>query len=245
MALFGGQYVDRDQGGGEAAPAPLRATSVGRSGWQPNQRSERQSSFHRAQCRLGEPSPCRAWKALSRAAYAVRAVGEVSTAAPLTARAAANHQYPARARRGYIQPKTPAPLTETLSLVSFGQQQTTLPKVSHGHDGGAGRTHVRRSGNIHGHRRDEDRKVQCKGADQKQHDQDRPEVRSTPHVAKPFQKSRGSAMRSDACTQFRETQERHREQHCANESPLRRKPSRCQPLQSANRQRRDQSSGQQ
>ena len=56
---------------------------------------------------------------------------KVRAAAPLTARAAANHQYlGARAARVQPSPKTPAPSTETLSLVSFVQQQTTLPRVS-------------------------------------------------------------------------------------------------------------------
>jgi len=108
-------------------------------------------------------------------------------------------------------------------LLSAGGKQGAGERAR-GHDGGE-QAESARVGveDVDGHGGDEDGKVETKGADEKQHDEDRPEVGSTPHVAEPLQKSGVGAMRSDGCTEFGKAEERHREENRHEREPVEKK----------------------
>ena len=135
---------------------------------------------------------------------------KVSRAAPMITRAAAKPQYPgAIAARVQPIPKTPAPPKRDgkpgFWRPAANKAPESVPTAMMEEQAESACIGVE---DIHGHGGDEDGKVHTKGADQKQHDQDGPEVRPSPHVVKPFHESRSCAMRSGALMQFRRDERR-------------------------------------
>ena len=63
------------------------------------------------------------------------------------------------------------------------------------------------------HGRDEDREVQAEGPDQEQHDQDRLEVRASPHIAEPLGEASLGAVRPGVRVKLGDAQEREGDQH--------------------------------